>query len=351
MVNKDLILAYLNEYDENELIYKEYHEALKNPDDLEEFGRRHGLEEVLAKRLVLPQLYEESLPPEDFFCDRNIFRNGQNILLMKHDRYTPAFAHHHDTFELNYVVSGSCRQLINGTEVHFYKGDICFIALDTTHTMEVFDDSIVLNILIRKDTFDDIFINVLRNKSILTTFFLDNLYAGNKTDYIIFSTAGDEEIEGLIFEMFLESMAEDEYSGNLSTYMISILFSKLLRGYSKTAVICGKQGEDMDLHNEIVVYLQNNYITATLQDTAAHFGYDPSYCSRLIKKVTGVNFVGLVREIRMKQAERLLRATPMTVEMISERIGYENPETFIRVFKKSRGMTPAQYRNEKLTQK
>lgn len=34
----------------------------------------------------------------------------------------------------------------------------------------------------------------------------------------------------------------------------------------------------------------------------------------------------------------------MTVGQISDELGYENPESFIRIFKKEYQMTPAQYR-------
>ena len=346
-INVDMVTAYLNRYTENEKIYREYHEALGNADALQDFGRRYSRERAIEEKIILPALYPESVPWPDFFRDENIFLKGRNVRIWKHDRYTPAFEHYHDVFEMNYVLSGKCTQNISGKKVSFKKGDICFIALNTRHTMEVFDDSIVLNLLIRHDTFDDIFLNDLRNKTILTTFFLDNLYKSYKTDHIIFHTGDDVVIRDMMLEMCVEQIEEDEFSDNLLTHMVSILFSKLMRGYADTADISGTSSSELDEQVRIMDYLQIHYRTATLTETADHFCYSAAYCSRLIKKTTGSTFSALLREIRMKQAERLLRGTPANLGTIAEKIGYENEETFIRVFKQSRGMTPTQYRNLK----
>ena len=347
-MNVDMVMEYLNEYTENEQVYREYYEAKGDGEQLQRFREHHTREEILERRLILPDLYAESEPWATYFCDENLFRRGDNVRIWKHDRYTPVFEHYHDVFEMNYVLNGSCTQQIAGRRVTFYAGDICFIALNTRHTMEVFDESIVLNILIRRDTFDDIFLNDLRSKTLLTTFFLDNLYRNDRTDYIIFRTGDDVVIRDMVLEMCMESLAEDEYSDNLMAHMTSILFSKLMRSYARTALVSGRRGKDFEDQIEIVTYLQKNYRAATLSSTAEHFGYSTAYCSKLIKKTTGTNFVDLLREIRMKQAERLLRATPASLEDIAERIGYENAGTFIRVFKASRGMTPSQYRSGKV---
>ena len=346
-IDMNPIIERLNRCTENERVYKEYYEAQSDPQLLHQFIGKYPHEEVIRRRLILPDLYPDSLPSENFFCDANLFGPGRNVRLWKHDRYTPSFRHTHDFFEMNYVLSGSCRQEINEREITFYAGDICFIALNTPHTIEIFDESIVINILIRRETFDDIFLTDLRNKTLLTTFFLDSLYQNNKTDFIIFHTGDDVVIRDMVLEMCMETHEEDAYADNLLTHMTSILFSKLMRGYADTALVARRSTREFYDQIEVVGYLQNHYQTATLAETADHFGYSMTYCSKLIKKMTGTNFVQLLREIRIKQAERLLRDTPASVENIAERIGYENAGTFIRVFRQSRGMTPSQYRSQK----
>ena len=46
----------------------------------------------------------------------------------------------------------------------------------------------------------------------------------------------------------------------------------------------------------------------------------------------------------MKKARTLLKNRNMTVESISEAVGYQNVEHFNRLFKRTYGITPVQYR-------
>ena len=55
--------------------------------------------------------------------------------------------------------------------------------------------------------------------------------------------------------------------------------------------------------------------------------------------------------IVIRKTERLLINTQKSVADISEILGYENPETFIRAFKKELHITPAKYRNREITLK
>lgn len=82
----------------------------------------------------------------------------------------------------------------------------------------------------------------------------------------------------------------------------------------------------------------------TLADISRHFGFSLSYCSKLIKNTTGMGFSEWKRALRVRKGERLLVNTTDTVNDISLSLGYENTETFIRIFKKETGMTPGQYR-------
>ena len=48
----------------------------------------------------------------------------------------------------------------------------------------------------------------------------------------------------------------------------------------------------------------------------------------------------------MKKARAMLKESNKTVESIAASVGYENVEHFNRLFKKSYGMTPVQFRRE-----
>ena len=87
-----------------------------------------------------------------------------------------------------------------------------------------------------------------------------------------------------------------------------------------------------------------NATTITLESVARHFNLSVSYCSRLIKSSTGRSLSEWKRIIRMATAKRLLATSDRTVFQISQELGYANPETFIRGFRKEFSMTPSAYR-------
>ena len=52
----------------------------------------------------------------------------------------------------------------------------------------------------------------------------------------------------------------------------------------------------------------------------------------------------ILADARMKHAAALLKSTNLPVRDIAYQVGYENPENFIRTFKKHNKKTPTEYR-------
>ncbi|WP_179395664.1 helix-turn-helix transcriptional regulator [Lacticaseibacillus absianus] len=95
----------------------------------------------------------------------------------------------------------------------------------------------------------------------------------------------------------------------------------------------------------ILNYIMTNIATVTLQGTAAHFGYEPNYFSRLCHQLFHKPFSEEVRFIRMNQAKKLLELTPQSVNDIADALGYKNPANFGHHFKVFTGQTPSAYRH------
>jgi transcriptional regulator GlxA family with amidase domain len=65
---------------------------------------------------------------------------------------------------------------------------------------------------------------------------------------------------------------------------------------------------------------------------------------RRFKTATGSTLIGYVQNLRVEEAKRLLESESMSSEEISASVGYVNPAFFRRLFKRSTGLTPGQYR-------
>lgn len=88
-----------------------------------------------------------------------------------------------------------------------------------------------------------------------------------------------------------------------------------------------------------------------LKDLAAAMGMLPGYLSRLINEQTGENFYDLINEYRIEEVKQnLLNEThqSFTILAIAYESGFNSKSTFNDIFKKTVGMTPSQFRRNRL---
>ena len=91
-------------------------------------------------------------------------------------------------------------------------------------------------------------------------------------------------------------------------------------------------------------FVSTQYRTATLQTAAAHFHVSTSYFSSLVKRQFGKSFMVILTEVKMEKAAELLFKTDMSLNQISEFLGYTDSSYFMKVFKKFYQITPSEYR-------
>lgn len=82
----------------------------------------------------------------------------------------------------------------------------------------------------------------------------------------------------------------------------------------------------------------------TLGDVAAAVKRSPPHVTTALKQATGLSAVQWIVSGRMAEAERLLLHSDERVDVIAERVGYADATHFIRMFRRSRGATPAAWR-------
>ncbi len=84
----------------------------------------------------------------------------------------------------------------------------------------------------------------------------------------------------------------------------------------------------------------------SLSVLAEKFHLNPQYISQLFKSEIGVGFLAYLTNIRMEQAKKLLLTTSLSIAQVSEQSGYGDYRVFTKVFKKTEGITPSQYRRD-----
>lgn len=86
----------------------------------------------------------------------------------------------------------------------------------------------------------------------------------------------------------------------------------------------------------------------SLSEMAKKYGYSSDYLSRLFSATIGISFSEYVANARINKAKFLLSSSDMTVEEVSDALGYYDSCYFIRQFKKITGISPGKYKKEKI---
>lgn len=86
----------------------------------------------------------------------------------------------------------------------------------------------------------------------------------------------------------------------------------------------------------------------SLEFVSDKLGYSASHISRLFVESTGSNYIKYVQKEKMNYALKQLRSKKMSITEVSEKIGYSSPNSFMRTFKKTFGMTVNKYLNSEL---
>ncbi|MDK2808624.1 MAG: two-component system, response regulator YesN [Clostridiales bacterium] len=104
--------------------------------------------------------------------------------------------------------------------------------------------------------------------------------------------------------------------------------------------------------DKAVQYIVDNFGDSSLsiEKICNELNVSSAYFSTIFKRETGKTFLNYLTDIRMEQAILLLDGTEEKTYIISEKVGYSEPNYFSYVFKKKYGMAPSRYRRIRLEQ-
>lgn len=92
-------------------------------------------------------------------------------------------------------------------------------------------------------------------------------------------------------------------------------------------------------------WLAKNFRTPhAVAGVVAALGIPERSLKRRFKSATGSALIDYVQNLRIEEAKRILELGTSALDDIAAEVGYENPSFFRRLFKRSTGLTPGQYR-------
>jgi two-component system response regulator YesN len=108
------------------------------------------------------------------------------------------------------------------------------------------------------------------------------------------------------------------------------------------------QSKYSQIINQAKDYVTENFCDPdiSLISTAKYVGMSPAHFSTIFAQSTGTSFINYLTAMRVNRAKELLENSDMKLSAIAMDIGYNEPNYFSHVFKKTEGITPKEYRNK-----
>ena len=164
-------------------------------------------------------------------------------------------------------------------------------------------------------------------------------------------SAGEIDIFKSVLSMIQEELQRsiDKHSRELIVSNIELLLNYCLRFYDRQFIT----REEIN-HTVVKKFsdLLNEYINSKAEHeglpTVAYFAdkccYSPKYFGELVKTETGRTAKDFINDRLLRAATQLLSDETLSIRMVSQRLGFEYPQHFVRFFKARMGKTPSEYR-------
>lgn len=248
--------------------------------------------------------------------------------------------HSHDRVELMYVTKGQCRVELEDCGFDMKKGECILLDAGVSHRLLVpegtscrlmniefgFEESIKLAV----DSS-----NLFKNSSDL------NYVLSQANPYYIFRD--EDEIQIIISQVIRElelEITDDSFLIELSIYQLLISIGRKIKRDKEEA-----ESNVSRYVRQAIQYMKDNLEKEVkVEDIAAKINIHPNYLHRIFKKQLNQTIMDYLQELRISRAEMLLAYTDILIIDLALELGFGSRQYFSYVFKKSRGVSPAEYR-------
>lgn len=235
--------------------------------------------------------------------------------------------HAHQCYELLYVLEGQCRIGTAGGTYVAQPHDLVLFRPYQWHEETLLSDVYAIVCLRFPSEFVDQHRVPLPDDTLLPT---------------VTALPPNQEFRALLNRIVAEYQGRDEYArAMIGAYLFqfAVLLQRALRRGAR-------RGQPEGAAQAQLRRVLDQHITsaASIRDLAREVHMSESHFCHQVKALLGVAPKTYVREQRIARACELLHSTAMSIEQIASALGYDQPTSFFRAFKRTTGVTPGEYR-------
>ena len=271
--------------------------------------------------------------------------------------------HHHNYYELLFVLSGNMYQIIENQRHLYTPGSCCMLNRNVLHMEEHNTDFEVaflgISDAVLRDVYRDLtdgYFKIEQERSVtdLEKFLLENISGTISYDkkYMDFIPRPDSSRTYARMRELFERLSDELLHPRIgSSHMIRALIAGILyllsdRTCYETSVIqIGTDAENY-LYNQIDRIMHDTCGRASRSFLESELHYSGDYLNKITKKYTGFNIHDFGMTICMGLAAEELLRTQKSIGEIAAALGFSNRTHFYRQFEKIYHMSPAEYRRQ-----
>lgn len=246
--------------------------------------------------------------------------------------------HWHRELELIYIESGGLGVCKNGDVFTVKSGKVFLINSGEIHRIEALDDKQVTSRLSVHISYD----------------YIKKYYQRLEGTYFS-AERGTTAYRELTETAQKLAQAKQSESGEFTPLMLSGFISKLLyillQSCRKEKRISLYGNCKVNFRNAKIVmeYAEEHYReNLTCADMAELVNLSPAYFSIYFKKITGTGFAAFLNNVRLKHAIRDLTENGLSVAQAAENNGFNDASSFVKICRRSYGITPLQFKKQQL---
>lgn len=273
--------------------------------------------------------------------------SGKNFQITKQINFPSDLQRSNSFFNCMYLLEGTAELTCCGKKIILRSGDFFLLPPFVTYKLVSEPDSILIHISIRRNFIVSQYARLFSGNPVIIKFFDTAVANRSEKDYLLMHTDNQEELRTIGLQLLIEYLYEDTFKDDVLLSYIVLLFRKLMKygaGSIETTVTVSKK---QIYYQQILDYLNQNYRTADLSAAADEIHFTKQYICKIIRACSGRSFSDVLTKIRIEKAMQFIAQTHLSLEMISEFVGFSSSAHLSRAFKKLVGVSPSVYRRTK----
>jgi len=246
--------------------------------------------------------------------------------------------HTHEYFEIVYVINGQIKHICNNESMLFQKGHMALLRPGDVHTYKRDEHECVhRDIMIEGELFKNV-----------CSFLRMGLYEDiTESKQCLYCNVSDSQIDYFEAQLgYICNTTDQNLDSPLSEALplINSTLATILSSFYIHQNAINQATYPAWLKEFLRRFTNLGYIQGGIDKLMENLSYDQSHVCRIFKKYTGQTITDHLNKMRLNCARTFLSNTNLSIEKIVEEIGLSNYSYFVKLFKKTYGITPIQYR-------